>query len=255
MAQIQESHGYFDEDNILSRNNLSLCKADYFETCWCKVNSTESIICPYLLRHVISFSNSSYFCVYHTIRKAIECFNSTSIFPKTDSVSTIYVYLTIVIFTIGFIGNGLSMIILLNKTLRRLGFYRNLTILCAFNIFYLLAISIRHINTYSQDLRHISPEVCRLHTFIVAFTGHLCSWQLVSTSIQRVHALFSLHPHQTKSWFLFVYSIAKYSDPTFATDPRTRSYHAYREWQRLSALKDAESIPMRDSSKRRDQEK
>ncbi|CAF4182069.1 unnamed protein product [Rotaria sp. Silwood2] len=50
-------------------------------------------------------------------------------------------------------------------------------------------------------------------------------------------------------------SIAKYSDPTFATDPRTRSYHAYREWQRLSALKDAESIPMRDSSKRRDQEK
>ncbi|CAF1019483.1 unnamed protein product [Rotaria sp. Silwood1] len=49
--------------------------------------------------------------------------------------------------------------------------------------------------------------------------------------------------------------IAKYSDPNFYVDPRSRSYHAYREWQRLSALKDAESIPMRDSSKRRDQEK
>ncbi|CAF1166955.1 unnamed protein product [Rotaria sordida] len=49
--------------------------------------------------------------------------------------------------------------------------------------------------------------------------------------------------------------IAKYSDPSFAIDPRNRSYHAYREWQRLSSLKDAESIPMRDSSKRRDEEK
>ncbi|CAF1355875.1 unnamed protein product [Rotaria magnacalcarata] len=49
--------------------------------------------------------------------------------------------------------------------------------------------------------------------------------------------------------------IAKYSDPTFAADPRTRSYHAYREWQRLSGLEGAESIPMRDSSKQREQEK
>ncbi|CAM2718559.1 unnamed protein product [Rotaria socialis] len=49
--------------------------------------------------------------------------------------------------------------------------------------------------------------------------------------------------------------IARYSDPTFAVDPRTRSYHAYREWQRLSALEGAESIPMRDSSKRREEEK
>ena len=56
-------------------------------------------------------------------------------------------------------------------------------------------------------------------------------------------------------FLFFCSSIAKYSDPSFAIDPRSRSYHAYREWQRLSSLKDAESIPMRDSSKRRDQEK
>ncbi|CAF1511141.1 unnamed protein product [Rotaria sp. Silwood1] len=200
MAGIPELNDYFDEDIIISQSNLSLCKANYFEACWCKINTNESITCPYLLRHVNSYSNSSYFCVFHTIRRVIECFNSTLIFPQNDSTLTIIVYLTIFIFTIGFIGNGLSMIILLNRTLRRLSVYRNLTILCAFNILYLLAISIRHLNTYHQDLRNISSNMCRLHTFIVAFTGHLCSWQLVSTSIQRVYALLSLYSHRTKSW-------------------------------------------------------
>jgi predicted TPR repeat methyltransferase len=51
------------------------------------------------------------------------------------------------------------------------------------------------------------------------------------------------------------FSISRYADPDFAVDPRSRSYHAYREWQRLSALKGAESIPMRDSSIRRDEDK
>jgi hypothetical protein len=54
---------------------------------------------------------------------------------------------------------------------------------------------------------------------------------------------------------LFCFSMARFSDPNFAADPRSRSYHAYREWQRLSALKDAESIPMRDSSILRDENK
>jgi len=40
----------------------------------------------------------------------------------------------------------------------------------------------------------------------------------------------------------------QFSDPQYAVDPRTRHYYAYREWQRLSALKDAESIPMRRES-------
>jgi hypothetical protein len=61
-------------------------------------------------------------------------------------------------------------------------------------------ILIRHKNNYEQDLRDISVEFCRLHTFIVAFIGHLCSWQLVSTSIQRVYALLSLQSHRTTSW-------------------------------------------------------
>ncbi|CAF5113630.1 unnamed protein product, partial [Rotaria sp. Silwood1] len=78
--------------------------------------------------------------------------------------------------------------------------YPHLPILHTFNILYLLTISIRHLNTYHQDLRNISSNMCRLHTFIVAFTGHLCSWQLVSTSIQRVYALLSLYSHRTKSW-------------------------------------------------------
>ncbi len=188
------------QGNIHSRDNLILCKFNYFEHCWCKLNSTEPIKCPYLLRHVISLSNSSHFCIYHTIRKTIECYNSSFIFPKINSVSNIYIYLTIFLFIIGLIGNGLSIIILLNKTLRRLSVYRNLIILCALNIFYLLAILIRHKNNYNQDIRDISPKLCRLHTFIVAFIGHLCSWQLVSTSIQRAHALFSLQLHFQTSW-------------------------------------------------------
>ncbi len=40
----------------------------------------------------------------------------------------------------------------------------------------------------------------------------------------------------------------RFSDPQYAVNPRSRHYHAYREWQRLSALKDAESIPIRRQS-------
>ncbi|CAF0774239.1 unnamed protein product [Adineta steineri] len=191
---------FIREENVLTQNNLKLCKVTYFETCWCKLNSNESVTCPYLLRHVNSSSNSSYFCVYHIIRKTIECFDSSIIYPKDDFVSNTYIYLTIILFLIGIIGNGLSIIVLFDKTLRYLSIYRNLAILCAFNIFYLLSISIRHINKYNQDLRNISPNVCRWHKFIVTFTGHLCTWQLVSTSIQRVHALLSLQLHRTTSW-------------------------------------------------------
>jgi hypothetical protein len=134
------------------------------------------------------------------MRKAIECFNTSFIYPKNDFVSSIYIYLTIFLFVISLIGNGLSIIILLNKILRCISVYRNLTILCILNIFYLFAVLIRHRNNYNQDLRHLSPNICRLHTFIIAFTGHLCSWQLVSTSIQRVHALLSLQVHRQTSW-------------------------------------------------------
>lgn len=186
--------------DIYSQNNLTLCRANYFETCWCKHNSNETITCPYLLRYVNSISNSSYFCIYHTIRKTIDCFNTIFIFPKSESVSKFYIYLTIFLFIIGLIGNGLSIGILLNKTFRRLSVYQNLVILCIFNIFYLLTVLIRYRNNSNRDIRDISPIMCRLHSFIVAFTGHLCSWQLVSMSIQRVHALLSLQSHRQTSW-------------------------------------------------------
>ena len=63
----------------------------------------------------------------------------------------------------GVVGNGLSIVILLGRSLRHLSVYRNLAILCALNILYLSAVCIRHINTYHQDLRDASPELCRLH--------------------------------------------------------------------------------------------
>lgn len=43
-------------------------------------------------------------------------------------------------------------------------------------------------------------------------------------------------------------------DPDYNADPRTRSYHAYREWQRLSSLKDARSMPIRSTQGKRDEE-
>jgi len=119
--------------------------------------------------------------------------------PK-NSVSNIYIYLTISLFIIGLIGNGISIIILLSTKLRCLSVYKNLTILCILNILYLISILIRHKNIYQQDLRYISIELCRLHTFTVAFIGHLCSWQLVSTSIQRIYALLSLQSHRKTPW-------------------------------------------------------
>ena len=133
------------------------------------------------------------------IRKSIECFNSSYIFPKSY-VTNVYVYLTLVLFIIGLFGNGISMIILISTNLRRLNIYRNLTILCFLNILYLALILIRHKNKYQQDIRDISTDFCRFHMFAVAFIGHLCSWQLVSTSVQRVHGLLSLQSHRTTSW-------------------------------------------------------
>ena len=188
------------QGSILSENNLTLCKADYFETCWCPLNVSVPTTCPYLLRHVVSLSNSSSFCLYHTIRQTIECFKASLIFPPTNSASGIYISSTLILFLLGLLGNGLSMIILFGKTLRPISVYRNLFILCGLNIFYLLAVLIRHTNLYRQDLRLVSFDFCRYHTFLVAFTGHLCSWQLVSTSIQRVHALLSLQSHRGTSW-------------------------------------------------------
>ena len=46
----------------------------------------------------------------------------------------------------------------------------------------------------------------------------------------------------------------KFSDPQYAVNPRSRHYYAYREWQRLSALKDAEDIPIRRESSSTEEE-
>lgn len=45
-----------------------------------------------------------------------------------------------------------------------------------------------------------------------------------------------------------------YADPQYTVNPRTRHYYAYREWQRLSALKEAESMPMREPEQRSTEE-
>lgn len=33
----------------------------------------------------------------------------------------------------------------------------------------------------------------------------------------------------------------RFTDPQYASDPRSRHYRAYRDWQRMSAVKDSES--------------
>jgi len=185
---------------IASKTNLTLCYADYFETCWCNSIDSKLKTCFYLLRHVSIHSNSSYFCVYHLIKNATECYKSSAIFSSHQTLSTFYTYCSLILFIFGLTGNGISIVILLNTKLQRLCIYRNLTILCFLNIFYLISIFIRHKNAFNEDIREISIKFCRLHTFFVAFLGHLCSWQLISTSIQRVHALLSLQSHRTTSW-------------------------------------------------------
>ena len=189
---------------VISHDNLTLCGATYFETCWCPLNSSQPSLCPFLLRYAVAYSNASYFCVYHTIRQTIECLNTSCVFPRADPVSHPYLFITVALLVMGVVGNGLSIVTLLDRSLRQLSVYRNLAILCALNILYLSAVSIRHINTYHRDLRDASPSLCRLHTFAIAFTGHVCSWQLVSTSIQRVRALLSLELHRTASWVRIV---------------------------------------------------
>ena len=187
------------KNGITSENNLTLCHADYFQSCWCRWNSSQPMECTYLLRYAKCFSNTSYFCIYHIIRNTIECFDSKYILPKYP-ISNLFSYFSLAFFLIGVIGNGMSIVILLSTKLRNFSIYRNLTILCLLNILYLISIFIREKNFSNQDLRNISVDFCRFHVFLTAFVGHLCSWQLVSTSIQRVHALLSLQSHRTTSW-------------------------------------------------------
>lgn len=85
-------------------------------------------------------------------------------------------------------------------------------------------------------------------SFLIGFgiLIHAIQWRYVFKSIIN----------KNKSSFYFLnFRIARHSDPTFAVDPRSRSYHAYREWQRLSSLEGAASIPMRDRTRQRDEEK
>ena len=41
----------------------------------------------------------------------------------------------------------------------------------------------------------------------------------------------------------------QFDDGNYARDPRTRNYMAYREWQRLSSLQEAQSMTMRERTK------
>lgn len=185
---------------IISQTNLTLCSADYFQTCWCFPNSSRIQRCNYLLKYIESFSNSSRLCVYHTVRHSIDCFQTDAIGSENVSVSIFYVYASWILFLVGLVGNGISILILISSTLHRSNIYRNFIILCCFNIVYLFFVLIRHSNSYDQDLRTVSTRWCHVHAFLVAFSGHLCSWQLVSTSIQRVYALFTLQSRRTTSW-------------------------------------------------------
>lgn len=46
----------------------------------------------------------------------------------------------------------------------------------------------------------------------------------------------------------------QFSDPQYALNPYTRHNYAYREWQRLSAIKEAQSHPSRSSTTETDKE-
>lgn len=49
--------------------------------------------------------------------------------------------------------------------------------------------------------------------------------------------------------------LVRFDEGQYVRDPRSRNYQAYREWQRLSSLKDADSIPMRERTKNENDEK
>ncbi|CAF1287355.1 unnamed protein product [Didymodactylos carnosus] len=150
-------------------------------------------------------SNSSHICMWHIIRKTIDCFDQSILIPSSKrssvlSSSLFYRYSTIILFFIGLCGNGFSIVILFRKSLRKFSVYRSLSVICILNIFYLILIVIRHNNIYKIDIRLLSVSICRLHSFLVAYFGHLCSWQLCSMSIERVHDLLSLKQRRSSSW-------------------------------------------------------
>ncbi|CAF0785606.1 unnamed protein product [Didymodactylos carnosus] len=197
----------------VTKTNLTLCGYNYFYTCWCSSVNSNLSSCTFLLRHVAS--NSSHICVWHIIRQLVECFDISVLQPSAAIIqsstlsdhhnqayfsSSLYIYCTIILFVIGLFGNGLSVLILLSKSLRKLSVYRNLAIICGLNIAYLTSIFVRHNNFYKHDIRKLSVRKCHLHSFLVAYLGHLCSWQLCSMSIERVHALLSLQAHRPTSW-------------------------------------------------------
>jgi len=99
------------------------------------------------------------------------------------------------------------------------------------------------------------PTYGMINTYFAPFSviSFLIGFGILIHALQWRYEIRIFSLRNSCSFLLF--SMAKFAEPTFAADPRSRSYHAYREWQRLSALKDADSMPLRDSSARRDEDK
>ncbi|CAF0794520.1 unnamed protein product [Didymodactylos carnosus] len=218
-------------ESIVTKTNLTLCKFNYFQACWCSSTNANLSSCNFLLRYVTS--NSSHICIWHIIRELIECFDISVLNRTVSSTkssilsnyqnhtyfpSSFYSYCTIILFIIGLCGNGLSILTLLSKSLRKLNVYRNLAVICSLNIIYLISIFVRYNNIYKHDIRKLSVEICRLHSFLVAYVGHLCSWQLCSMSIERVYALLSLQSYRPTSWIRTALLFLMIAIPLFLFD-------------------------------------
>ena len=104
------------------------------------------------------------------------------------------------LFLIGTVGNFLSAVVMLRKSLRSSMTSFFLVILAFVDTLMLWTGLLRHYlrNVHSIKLRSVSTFGCKLHIFLVYCLGQFAAWILVMMTMERFFAIFS--PHKAKQY-------------------------------------------------------
>ncbi|KAK2158225.1 hypothetical protein LSH36_174g02023 [Paralvinella palmiformis] len=123
------------------------------------------------------------------------------VYKESIFANNIWIYGSGVIIVFGTIGNLLSGLVMMRKSLQRHTTSLYLTVLAVVDtaVLYtgLLRYWIRAL--YGLDIRTLSVAGCKLHIFLVYFLVHFEAWILVWVAVERLVAIFV--PHRAKDLF------------------------------------------------------
>ena len=107
--------------------------------------------------------------------------------PDLEKAHYIWVIWSPITIVMGTIGNVLAIVVLSRKEMRKATSSMYLIILAVSDIFVLYLGLLRNFirELYDVDVRDHSEPVCKLHIFLVYFTGHFSAWVLVAVAVER----------------------------------------------------------------------